>query len=72
MVGPSEVMNASSVSAGFEVENAGEEIVVAELPWWVVTVVSTASGGVAVGVTGFEAVESGPWPREFTAATLNV
>ena len=31
-VGPSEVMNASSVSAGLGVEKAGEEIVVAELP----------------------------------------
>ncbi len=72
VVGPSEVMNASSTSFGFVVDSAGEEIVVAELLWWVVTVVSTASGGVAVGVTGFEAVESGPWPSEFTAATLNV
>ena len=68
-VGPSELMNARSVSPEAWVEKAGEEMLPEALDWCVVTSWSTER---FVGVTEFEAADWGPGPITFTAATLKV
>ena len=54
--GPSEAMNASSSSPGAEVENEGEVMLVEPLVWCGDQLVDRE----VVGVTAFEAADSGP------------